>query len=753
MLRRVSRRRLNVLALGLLATTGFACGGEAPPPATLAPPPPPADAGVSAAPASTPDPDDALGAAEMTPPPGAPRIEAFDDGSFFRATWSPDGRFLALTEAHAIVVTEGGAVRLRIPVDMHSPPVRFEGGALSVIGPKSIARYDVESGARLDDVPAQPPTRPPKGAGGVVARIPLDGGGTVEVARSATSTKKTIQKQVFFHDDTGMHPYDAPFDVVHSTVRYTVTRKTGAAVTRELFTGTCTNEFQQPQSIRRAPDAHPHPLGVSPPTPDLSTTADPCNLFRGIRVSPDGEVVAATHFVREKDSGHEAIAVVSLAHGHKDDLAAPERASTAQLVFGGGSKRLLWQLRNGQSVETRGYELTPSSSRKAWAVSTLPGALEASFSPDGSKIAFASEASAVVVDASNGAVAFSIGAHPAAALTAVAARPGAVAVGTETGGVHLLSPSGIARADAFAHDHVGGLVWSPSGATFAAHTSFLGAPPRESVIKLFDAAGKLGLTIPSPAEMTWEVAFSPDGARLVAATNEKDLLAWSIADGSGPTRLATSFTGGRATVAVSAKLIATSEGGQIALLARDTQSLVGSMKAPSGRVERMRFSADGATLYVIADKTLTAFDTATHAQRWTTPLGDGAPDPKDLAVSDDALLVTGYSMRTHLRSAVDGSLLLRLPGTDTNPHAAFLGRRIVVQEPHLVRVLTRKGVVLATVRFSPDGAGAVVESAGRTEVFGALPTWCVSGERVVPDSACEATRAKGLLAKVLGAAR
>lgn len=106
-------------------------------------------------------------------------------------------------------------------------------------------------------------------------------------------------------------------------------------------------------------------------------------------------------------------------------------------------------------------------------------------------------------------------------------------------------------------------------------------------------------------------------------------------------------------------------------------------------------------------------------------------------------------MRTHVRSVVDGALIARVVGTNTNPHATFLGNRVVVEEPHGVSMLTRKGIRVGTIRFPAEGPGAVVDVGGRTEVIGAIPTWCIAGARVLPAEACESARARGLLTKLM----
>lgn len=232
-----------------------ACGGDATPTAVAPAPPPPAvpavidagavaakapDAGVPSLRAQGAEADDGATAVDALPP-GSPHLEAFDDGAFHHAAWSADGRLLALSELSSVVVAAGDAVKLRIHVDQSAPSVRFDGNALSVLGVRTITRYDLESGERIDASP------PPPRSGRAPLRFDIEGGGTIEIADTTTSRTTVEQRPSFFNDDTGSHRYMAPFDVTQRTTRYSVTRtsKNGAKVTRDIYTTSCTEAVQQ----------------------------------------------------------------------------------------------------------------------------------------------------------------------------------------------------------------------------------------------------------------------------------------------------------------------------------------------------------------------------------------------------------------------------------------------------------------------------------------------------------------------------
>ena len=658
----------DITRTGLFLLTLFAsaCGGTDVPRATA----PQAQARAVAS--SVPAPEARIvRASEWASDPTVPHVVAFDDGDFQNAAWSPDGRMLALTQSKHVVVLDGATIRLRVPHGGYMPAVRFDGSTLSIDDHKTESRFDLATGARVD-APSAPRTAP-QGPHETDTRrtFALEGGGWVDIVETSTSTKTVVQKPAYFNDDTGVHQYTAPFDVIHTTTRVSATRvaKDGTRITRPLVSLKCESEAQQPDTIQRAGDL-PRTTIESALGGGLQTRAfGTCEGLSGTEVSPDGGLVAV-------QTGRRRLTIVSLASGRRDDLPATDGATTV-VSFGPGGRRVLWQTREASSVRTRLFDVNTAPARLMWNVTSLPEAPEggvAAFSPDGSRIALVAGETVAIVQASNGTISGAVSAHRTAILTAIAARPGALLLGTDGGVVYVVTPGGIAHVAVFAKDRVGALAWSPSGTTFAVAAGFFGQPPADRRIAVFDAAGNAVRALASPADDTWDLAFSPDGARLAAATSDKDLLSWSTADGSGPARTSTSYTGGRASVATSPTLSAIAEDNRVALLRSDTGAIAGMVDVPAGRAERVRFSADGTTLYVLTRTAITAFDAATRAQKWTSVLGEDAKDASGLAVGPDAtLLVTGWAMRTHLRSAADGSLLLDIVG-DTNPAAAFSGR-------------------------------------------------------------------------------
>ncbi|MFI5299552.1 MAG: hypothetical protein ACHREM_15790, partial [Polyangiales bacterium] len=257
--------------------------------------------------------------------PTAPiRLEAFDDGAFQRAVWSADGRTIAALQGRALVVVREGEVRLRIAEKQSPSVVRFDGDVLVVTAGLTTMRYDVTTGALLDSASVEP-TKPLRSAADgrrdrasrrpdeptEVAKVSLDDGGSVAITSSTTSKTSVRRGTAYFNDDTRIHAYSAPFDVVTRTNRYEATRvsKDGKQKTmRELATLVCTFEHQQESSIQYAGDDLHRGRGLGGGLMGPVGGGPPCAVADQTVISADGAYAALVHTVATKDVGNRSTA-------------------------------------------------------------------------------------------------------------------------------------------------------------------------------------------------------------------------------------------------------------------------------------------------------------------------------------------------------------------------------------------------------------------------------------------------------------
>lgn len=664
-------------------------------------------------------------------------VDATDVAPPEAIAWGADAKWIAAGSKKTVTIVLDAVPRAVFPVKNPPRAVTFgASGDVTIDDGVDVSRWDVATGRALSSTKAE--WESVSGSSAVKrtddgytvydattkARIadlsikgarPLyavaSGGVHLFLVPEAVEKVSVEERTIQVHDDVGTHPRKAPITTHRSTNTLVhATLKNGKLVRHTLSFGACVQSD--------GPLSNPHFFSYSG-----INEHDRCDGAVRATVSEDGSLAVIDRAIAS-GGVHMTSALTITDFGPKNaELVAPEDKQTDAVALSKDGALLAWQFGFGV---TRVY--ATKTMKLLWETDGIAAATDARFSPDGSRIAFATTTGVVVVDATTGKEIWSLHARVPRPVTALTGSAGTLALAF-IGEIAFVGADGIGYATA--PQPIDFLRLAPRGDRVVAP-----APGRPTLV--IARSGFVAKLAPTSVR---DAAFSPDGSKVVLAQGT-ELRTYDPTTGAVDPPLAKTRNDLAAVAWSKDRLVA---GSADELTSIDPTSKAATSLHLGSTIVRLAFGSDGVSLFALtqdhAKSRVFAYDAA-HAERYNVELDKSA---SDLVALPGRLFA---STAADVRALDPKNGAAAAPMATKEPLLAATATRLAVREGTTIRLVGPAGENPMTLVMLPDHR-AVISGGGSTEVIngGAM---CRAGTLLLPIEVCDGLLVEGTIPAALG---